>query len=155
MSVKINPVYVRKLTAPLVLSLFAVGWFKFSEIYLVGSNSLALSHGNYAVYVVPQQMDGYLNATLWICYFLVFAGLSAFWYNLVKIVQGLDGGSWGFGGVDVVFPVAVAVELDTFFYLFRGITPVDLRLVGYAVVIACLMWFWYALVKLVRVKTSG
>ncbi len=155
MSVKINPVYVRKLLAPLVLSMFAVGWYKFSEVYLVGSDKLALSNGNYAVYVVPTQMQGYLTATLWICYFLVFAGLSVFWYNTVKIVQGLEGVASSFGGVDVVSPVVIAVELDTFFYLFRGITPVDLRLIGYGVVIACLMWFWYALVKYVKVRTNG
>jgi len=155
MSLNVNPVYVRRLLAPIVLSLFAVGWYKFSFIYLTASNKLAIAHGDYAVYVVPEQLQGYLTATLWICYFLVFAGLTVFWYNLVKIVQGLNGETWTFGGIDVIMPVVLAVEFDTFFYLFRGITPMDLRIIGYSIVIVFLMWFWYALVKFVRVKENG
>lgn len=147
-------VYVRKLLAPIILSLFAIGWYKFSEIYLVNSDNIALSHGNYAVYVVPQQLEGYLTATLWICYFLVFAGLSVFWYNLVKIVQQLENVKSTYGIVDVVSPIVIAVEIIALFLLGNSIIGgnIPIRLAGYASVCSCLIWFWYSLVRYVRVK---
>ncbi|WP_236748978.1 hypothetical protein [Acidianus manzaensis] len=145
--------YIRKLLAPLILSLFAIGWYKFSLIYLVGSDNLALQHGNYAVYVVPQQMEGYLNATLWLCYFLVFAGLSIFWYNLVKILQQLENGKSKYGIVDLASPIVIALEIIGLITLGNSILglSLDVRLPAYIAVCSCLMWFWYALVKYVRV----
>nr|WP_240931216.1 hypothetical protein [Acidianus sulfidivorans] len=149
-----KPAYVRKLLAPLVLSLFAIGWYKFSEIYLVSSDNLALQNGNYAVYVVPQQMQGYLNATLWLCYFLVFAGLSVFWYNLVKIVQEAEHTENKYGLVDLISPIAIALEIIALITLGNSILGLsfDVRLSAYAAVCSCLMWFWYSLVKYVRVS---
>jgi hypothetical protein len=146
--------YIRKLLAPIVLSLFAIGWYKFSEIYLVNSDNTALAHSNYAVYVVPQQLTGYLTATLWICYFLVFAGLSVFWYNLVKIVQQLEDVKSSYSIVDVISPIVIAVEIMGFFFIGNSIigSNIPIRLLGYASVCSCLMWFWYSIVKYVRVK---
>lgn len=79
--------YVRKILAPLVLSLFAIGWYQFSKIYLAHANNLALANANFAVYVQSQQFDGYLTATAYICYTVVYVGLALFWYNLVKFVE--------------------------------------------------------------------
>ncbi|ACP39239.1 MULTISPECIES: hypothetical protein [Sulfolobaceae] len=79
--------YIRKIIAPLVLSLFAIGWYQFSKIYLTHANDLALSNANFAVYVQTQQFDGYLTATRYICYAIVYLGLILFWYNLVKFVE--------------------------------------------------------------------
>ncbi len=145
---------VRRLLAPIILSLFAIGWYKFSEIYLSSSNDLALSNGNLAVYVIPQQFEGYLVATLWICYFLVFVGLSLFWYNLVKIVQQAENVKSNFGVIDVISPIVIALEIVGLFIMGNSIIGGNMfiRLSGYTSVIACLMWFWYSLVKYVRVK---
>lgn len=145
--------YIRRLLAPIILSLFAIGWYKFSEIYLVNSDNIALSHGNYAVYVTPQQLEGYLTATLWICYFFVFVGLSLFWYNLVKIVAQLENAKSSFGIVDVISPIVIALEIIALFVWGNSIiNNIDIKLAGYASVCSCLMWFWYSLVKYVRVK---
>ncbi len=146
--------YVRKLLAPVVLSLFAVGWYEFSVIYLASNNQLALSSGDLAVYVVPQQFQGYLTATLWICYFVVFMGLAMFWYNLVNIVREEEGGRWEFGAIDLAMPLAIALELVAFFYLGNSLIGdnIAVRLLGYCAVLGCLMWFWYNSVKYVRVR---
>lgn len=79
--------YLRRLIAPLVLSLFAIGWYKFSEVTLANANQIALNTANFAVYVQQTQFDGYLTATRYICYVIVYVGLALFWYNLVKVVE--------------------------------------------------------------------
>ena len=79
--------YIRKLLAPLVLSLFAIGWYRFSEVVLSHADQIALNNANFAVYVQSVQFDGYLTATRYICYAIVYIGLALFWYNLVKIVE--------------------------------------------------------------------
>lgn len=146
-------IYVRRLLAPIILSLFAIGWYKFSETYLVYSNELALSQGRYAVYVTPQAMSAYLINTLWFCYFLVFVGLGLFWYNLVKIVKEEEKLESKYGIIDVVAPVVFAVELIGLVALGDYLIGLNsfVRILAYASVYACLMWFWYALVKYIRV----
>ncbi|WP_371810347.1 hypothetical protein, partial [Acidianus sp. RZ1] len=143
--------YLRKVLAPLVLSLFAMGWYRFSEVYIVGSDQIALSHGNYAVYVIPAQLDGYLVANLWICYSLVFVGLSMFWYNLVKYVKDKGFLTEGKGSIDLAFPLAIAAEIIALFTIGSSIIGGDMtiRLAGYTCLIACLMWFWYSLVNII------
>ncbi|MEJ2780403.1 hypothetical protein WIW89_05715 [Stygiolobus sp. CP850M] len=79
--------YLRRLLAPLILSFFAIGWYKFSEGTLANANQIALNTANFAVYVQQTQYDGYLTATRYICYVVVYVGLALFWYNLVKIVE--------------------------------------------------------------------
>jgi len=79
--------YLRRLLAPLILSFFAIGWYKFSEDTLANANQIALNTANFAVYVQQTQYDGYLTATRYICYVVVYVGLALFWYNLVKIVE--------------------------------------------------------------------
>ncbi|MDT7876559.1 hypothetical protein DDW09_03240 [Sulfolobus sp. SCGC AB-777_L09] len=79
--------YLRRLLAPLILSLFAIGWYRFSEITLSHANQIALNTANFAVYVQQTQFDGYLTATKYICYVVVYVGLALFWYNLVKVVE--------------------------------------------------------------------
>ncbi|BCU69076.1 hypothetical protein [Stygiolobus caldivivus] len=79
--------YLRRLLAPLVLSLFAIGWYRFSEVTLAHANQIALNTANFAVYVQQQQFEGYLTAARFICYTVVYVGLALFWYNLVKIVE--------------------------------------------------------------------
>jgi len=79
--------YLRRLLAPLILSFFAIGWYKFSEGTLANANQIALNTANFAVYVQQTQYDGYLTATRYICYVVVYVGLALFWYNLIKIVE--------------------------------------------------------------------
>lgn len=79
--------YLRRLLAPLILSFFAIGWYKFSEGTLANANQIALNTANFAVYVQQTQYDGYLTATRYICHAVVYVGLALFWYNLVKIVE--------------------------------------------------------------------
>jgi len=79
--------YLRRLLAPLILSFFAIGWYKFSEGTLANANQIVLNTANFAVYVQQTQYDGYLTATRYICYAVVYVGLALFWYNLVKIVE--------------------------------------------------------------------
>ncbi|MEJ2771881.1 MULTISPECIES: hypothetical protein [unclassified Stygiolobus] len=79
--------YLRRLLAPLILSFFVIGWYKFSESTLANANQIALNTANFAVYVQQTQYDGYLTATRYICYVVVYVGLALFWYNLVKIVE--------------------------------------------------------------------
>lgn len=79
--------YLRKLLAPLILSLFAIAWYVFSEATLAHANQIALNIANFAAYVPASQFDGYLTACRYICYVTVYIGLALFWYNLVKIVE--------------------------------------------------------------------
>ncbi|EHP71046.1 MAG: hypothetical protein RXS23_06855 [Metallosphaera yellowstonensis] len=78
---------VRKVIAPLILSLFAIVWFQFSKVYLTGADNIALREANFAIYVTPEQLQGYLEATAWTCYIVVYVGLIFFWYGLVRYVE--------------------------------------------------------------------
>ncbi|MEM0072934.1 MAG: hypothetical protein QXM17_08175 [Metallosphaera sp.] len=78
---------IRKVIAPLILSLFAIGWYQFSKVYLTGANNIALHQANFLVYVPPDQLQGYLSATTWICYTVVYVGLIMFWISLVNFVK--------------------------------------------------------------------
>ncbi|MEM0363222.1 MAG: hypothetical protein QXY68_07725 [Saccharolobus sp.] len=78
---------IRKLLSPLILSLFAIGWYQFSVLYIKPNNNIALSHGVFSAYVPPSQLQGYIEATRIIGYIVVYIGLVIFWYNLVKIVK--------------------------------------------------------------------
>ncbi len=78
---------LRKVIAPLILSLFSIAWYQFSAIYLVEADQEALSRANFAVYVNQPQLAGYLEATRWICYVIVYVGLILFWQALVKFVR--------------------------------------------------------------------
>lgn len=146
-------VYVRRLLAPIILSLFAIGWYKFSQIYLVNADELALSQGHYAIYVTPQALNAYLTDTLWFCYFLVFVGLGLFWYNLVKIVKQEEKLESKYGAIDVIAPIAIALEIIGLIALGDYLLGLNsfVKILAYASVYACLMWFWYALVKYIRV----
>lgn len=77
----------RRVIAPLVLSLFAIAWYQFSRIYLTNADNLALKEANFAIYVTSSQLQGYLEATAWTCYVVVYLGLIFFWYGLVKYVE--------------------------------------------------------------------
>ncbi|AHC52071.1 hypothetical protein SUSAZ_09210 [Sulfolobus acidocaldarius SUSAZ] len=148
---------MRKLLAPIVFSLFMIGWYEFSEIYLSSSNVIAQYNGDFSVYVTPPQFQGYLTVTLWVCYFFVYVGLALFWYNLVKMVQEAENFKVTFGLIDVVSPIAIALEIMLLFLVGNSIIGQNMivRMAGYSSVIACLMWFWYSLVKYVRVKVLG
>ncbi|ABP94548.1 MULTISPECIES: hypothetical protein [Metallosphaera] len=90
---KAKPYPVRRVIGPLVLSLFAIAWYQFSKIYLTGADNIALNQANFLVYVPPDQLQGYLEATTWICYTVVYVGLIMFWVSLVKYVQSKEVGS--------------------------------------------------------------
>ncbi|QKR00164.1 hypothetical protein GWK48_07070 [Metallosphaera tengchongensis] len=84
---------LRRVIAPLVLSLFAIGWYQFSKVYLFNADNLALNQANFAIYVNPAQFQGYLEATTWICYTVVYVGLIMFWYSLVRYVESKEVGA--------------------------------------------------------------
>jgi hypothetical protein len=46
-----------------------------------------LREANFAIYVTPEQLQGYLEATAWTCYIVVYVGLIFFWYGLVRYVE--------------------------------------------------------------------
>jgi hypothetical protein len=76
-----------KLIAPMVLVLFALGWYQFSIVYIQGADSQLVANGNLAVYVPVQQVNGYLAALLDATYITVAAGLFVFAYYLVKLLR--------------------------------------------------------------------
>ena len=81
---------IRRLLAPIIVSLFAIGWYLYSVDYILPNNSVALSHGVFSAYVPTNQIDGYIQATTYICYAIVYIALAIFWYNLVKTVRELE-----------------------------------------------------------------
>jgi len=81
---------IRRLLAPIIVSLFAIGWYLYSVDYILPNNSVALSHGVFSAYVPTNQIDGYIQATTYICYVIVYIALAIFWYNLVKTVRELE-----------------------------------------------------------------
>jgi hypothetical protein len=76
-----------KLIAPIVLALFAVGWYQFSIVYIQGADNQLVANGNLAVYVPIQQVSGYLAALLDATYLTVSAGLIIFAYYAVKLLR--------------------------------------------------------------------
>ncbi|WP_063492906.1 hypothetical protein AB1303_08430 [Saccharolobus solfataricus] len=81
---------IRRLLSPLIVSLFAIGWYEFSVQYIVPNNNVALENGVFSAYVFPSQLQGYIEVTRYICYIVVYLGLIFFWYNLVKTVRELE-----------------------------------------------------------------
>ena len=71
---------------PLVLVLFAVGWYQFSVTYIQGADNQLVAN-NLAVYVPIQQVQGYLAALLGATYLTVSVGLIVFAYYLVKFLR--------------------------------------------------------------------
>ncbi len=77
----------RFLIAPLVLLLFAVGWYRFSVVYIQGANLQLVQHNNYSVYVPLQQVSAYLQALQEFTYVTAAIALVMFLYFLVRFVQ--------------------------------------------------------------------
>ena len=63
--------HYRFLIAPIVLLLFAVGWYRFSIVYIQGANLQLVDHNNYSVYVPFQQISAYLQAMRYFTYVTV------------------------------------------------------------------------------------
>jgi len=76
-----------RLIAPIVLILFAVGWYQFSVVYIQGANDQLVANNNLAVYVPIQQVQGYLAALLDVTYITVAAGTIVFAYFLAKSLK--------------------------------------------------------------------
>lgn len=81
---------IRRLLAPIIVSLFSIGWYLFSVDYIVLDNKVALAQGIFSAYVPTDQIDGYIVATRYICYTIVYIALIIFWYKLVKTVKELE-----------------------------------------------------------------
>jgi len=82
----VRPRYGR-LVAPLILALFAVGWYQFSIVYIQRANDQLVANNNLAVYVSVQQVQGYLAALLDATLLTISAALIAFAYFFVKLVM--------------------------------------------------------------------
>jgi hypothetical protein len=76
-----------RLIAPMLLVLFAVGWYQFSAVYIQGADNQLVANNNLAVYVPVQQVQGYLAALLDATYLTVSAGLMVFAYYLAKLIR--------------------------------------------------------------------
>jgi hypothetical protein len=76
-----------RLIAPIVLVLFAVGWYQFSAVYIQGADNQLVADNNLAVYVTVQQVQGYMAALLDATYFTVTVGLIMFAFYLVKFLR--------------------------------------------------------------------
>ncbi len=76
-----------RLVAPIILILFALGWYQFSVVYIQGANNQLVENDNLSVYVPVQQIHGYLVALLDATYIIVTIGLVLLAYNLVKFLQ--------------------------------------------------------------------
>lgn len=81
-----------RLVAPMLLVLFALGWYQFSAIYIQGADNQLVANNNLAVYVPVQQVQGYLAALLDATYLTVSAGLILFAYYFVKLLRFRSGG---------------------------------------------------------------
>lgn len=77
----------RRLIAPLVVLLFAVGWYRFSEVYIQGANQQLIEHANLSVYVPLQQLNAYMTAVLDFTYLVVALSLVFFIYYLAKFLR--------------------------------------------------------------------
>jgi hypothetical protein len=76
-----------RLIAPIVLILFAVGWYRFSAIYIQGADNQLVANNNLAVYVTIQQVQGYMAALLDATYFTVAVGAIMFAFYFVKYLK--------------------------------------------------------------------
>jgi len=79
--------HYRFLIAPIVLLLFAVGWYRFSVVYIQGANLQLVDHNNYSVYVPFQQISAYLQAMRDFTYVTVALALIMFLYFLARFIQ--------------------------------------------------------------------
>ncbi len=79
--------HYRFLIAPIVLLLFAVGWYRFSIVYIQGANLQLVDHNNYSVYVPFQQISAYLQAMRYFTYVTVALALIMFLYFLARFIQ--------------------------------------------------------------------
>ena len=77
----------RFLIAPLVVLLFAIGWYRFSETYIQNANQQLVEHANLSVYVPLQQLSAYMTAVLDFTYLSVTLSLIFFSYYLAKFVR--------------------------------------------------------------------
>ncbi len=80
-------IHYRFLIAPLVLLLFALGWYEFSAIYIQRANSQLVLNNNYAVYVPIQQLNAYMGALREFTYATSAIALIMFFYFLARFVQ--------------------------------------------------------------------
>jgi hypothetical protein len=76
-----------RLVAPVMLVLFALGWYQFSVVYIQAADNQLVASGNLAVYVTVQQIHGYLTALLYATYATVVLGTIAFLYNLARTLR--------------------------------------------------------------------
>jgi hypothetical protein len=76
-----------RLIAPVLLIVFAVGWYHFSVVYIPQANSQLVANDNLSVYVPVQQIQGYLAALLDATYLVISAGVILFAYNLAKLLR--------------------------------------------------------------------
>lgn len=76
-----------RLVAPIVLILFALGWYRFSVVYIQAANDQLVLHNNLAVYVPIQQVSGYLTALDDATEVIVLLGLLILTYNVVSFVR--------------------------------------------------------------------
>lgn len=79
--------YARRIFGPLVVALFAIGWYRFSEVYITGVDQQLFYQGNLNVYVPLSQVQAYLEANTLLCYLTVYAALMMFWHGLVSFVR--------------------------------------------------------------------
>ena len=77
----------RFIIAPLGLLLFAVGWYRFSVVYIQGANLQLVQHNNYSVYVPFQQISAYLQALQDFTYVTASIALVMFLYFLARFIQ--------------------------------------------------------------------
>ena len=81
-----------RVIAPLVLVLFAVGWYQFSAVYIQGADNQLVANDDLAVYVTVQQVHGYMAALLDATYLTVSIGLIMFAFSLVKFLRARPSG---------------------------------------------------------------
>jgi hypothetical protein len=77
----------RYLIAPLVVLLFSIGWYRFSEVYIQNANQQLVEHANLSVYVPLQQLSAYMTAVLDFTYLSVSLSLIFFFYYLAKFIR--------------------------------------------------------------------
>lgn len=76
-----------RLVAPVVLILFAVGWYRFSVVYIQGADDQLVAKNNLAVYVPIQQIQSYLTVLLDATILVVAIGLAILVYNILKFAR--------------------------------------------------------------------
>jgi hypothetical protein len=76
-----------RLIAPVVLILFAVGWYQFSVVYIQRANDQLVANDDLSVYVPVQQVHGYLAALLDATYVVVALGALVLAYNALRYLR--------------------------------------------------------------------